>query len=284
MGSRKSISILASLLLSLPCLAQPNCGGYQRPPRTAPTQAIAAGFKTLAFDDEFNSRGTISPNNQGRYNWYTWNVYGPSKYLTPADYEVWNGCLTIFTDHTGSGADLQTVNSANGALVGQYGYFEARIYFSPNGGNPNGNAQSTDTSWPAFWADAIQSIPEISPFAELDFMEAVPNGTGGQTTGWNGVTLITTAHQWAFDGVWTDFYNQPNVTPVPAGFNYNAFHVYGALWTPTYVTWFIDNQPVMTQQTGPGTAFTAMSQDKVFLILGTGKNWPTTFDYVRVWE
>jgi hypothetical protein len=79
----KRILTLAVLLLALPCLAQPNCGGYQRPPRTAPAQAIAAGFRTLAFDDEFNN-GTISPNNQGNYNWYTWNVYGPAKYLPAA--------------------------------------------------------------------------------------------------------------------------------------------------------------------------------------------------------
>lgn len=245
---------------------------------TPPTQAAAAGFKTLVFDDEFNSPDTISPNNEGHYNWYTWNVYGTSKELSSANYEVSNGCLTIFTDLSGSGADLQTVNSGT-ATTGlfQFGYFEARLQFNPTGGEGGG-------SWPAFWSDALQSIPEISPFAELDFMEAVPNGKGGATTGWNGVTITTTAHQWTEGNGWNDTYNTNNITPMPASFNYDAFHIYGALWKPSSVTWYIDNQPVMTVATGPGTDLTAIAQDQIFLILGTGKNWPTTFDYVRVWH
>jgi beta-glucanase (GH16 family) len=254
------------------------CSGTQPAPTTAPTQAAAAGFNTLDFDDEFNSPDTISPNNEGHYNWYTWNVYGTSKELSSADYEVSNGCLTIFTDLTGSGADLQTVNSGT-ATTGlfQYGYFEARIQFNPIGSEGGG-------SWPAFWSDALQSIPEISPFAELDFMEAVPNGKGGATTGWNGVTIITTAHQWTKGNGWNDTYNTNNIPPMPASFNYDAFHIYGCLWSPSSVTWYIDNQPVMTVATGPGTDLTAFEQEQIFLILGTGKNWPTTFDYVRVWH
>ncbi|HUD56707.1 MAG TPA: hypothetical protein VMR02_15870 [Terracidiphilus sp.] len=44
------------------------CAGNQEAPTTAPAQASAAGFKTLVFDDEFNSTSTISPNNSGTYN------------------------------------------------------------------------------------------------------------------------------------------------------------------------------------------------------------------------
>jgi hypothetical protein len=40
----------------------------------------------------------------------------------------------------------------------------------------------------------------------------------------------------------------------------------------------------MTIATGPGTYFTALEEDQTFLILGTGENWPTTFDYVHVWQ
>ena len=274
----KSASAAVSIVPSAGTSQPLACSGTQPAPTTAPTQAAAAGFNTLVFDDEFNSPNTISPNNEGHYNWYTWNVYGTSKELSSADYEVSNGCLTIFTDLTGSGADLQTVNSGT-ATTGlfQYGYFEARIQFNPTGSEGGG-------SWPAFWSDALQSIPEISPFAELDFMEAVPNGKGGATTGSNGVTIITTAHQWTKGNGWNDTYNTNNIPPVPASFNYDAFHIYGCLWSPSSVTWYIDNQPVMTVAIGPGTELTAIEQDQLFLILGTGKNWPTTFDYVRVWH
>jgi beta-glucanase (GH16 family) len=78
---------------------------------------------------------------------------------------------------------------------------------------------------------------------------------------------------------------QPNDVPTLAeNFNYDAFHIYGCLWTTNSVTWYVDNQPVMTVATGPGTNFTALEQDHMFLVLWTGANWPVTYDYVHVWH
>jgi beta-glucanase (GH16 family) len=251
------------------------CSGTQSAPTTAPAQAAAAGFKTLAFDDEFNSTNTISPNNTGSYSWYTWNPYSTSAELPTSDLQVRDGCLTILSDLSGYSAGLMSIKSTTDtAGIFQHGYFEAKMQFYPAG--------SQGGAWPAFWSYALEAVQGKTPYAELDFLEAYPGGKGGATQGNNGVTLLTTVHQWASSSSSTQ---QPNDVPtLPANFDYNAFHIYGCLWTTNSVTWYIDNQPVMTVATGPGTKFTALEQDHMFLVLGTGKNWPATFDYVRVWR
>jgi beta-glucanase (GH16 family) len=251
------------------------CSGTQSAPTAAPAQAATAGFKKLSFDDEFNSTNTISPNNTGSYSWYTWNPYSTSAELPTSDLQVRDGCLTILSDLSGYSAGLMSIKSTTDtAGIFQHGYFEAKMQFYPAG--------SQGGAWPAFWSYALEAVQGKTPYAELDFLEAYPGGKGGATQGNNGVTLLTTVHQWASSSSSTQ---QPNDVPtLPANFDYNAFHIYGCLWTTNSVTWYIDNQPVMTVATGPGTKFTALEQDHMFLVLGTGKNWPATFDYVRVWR
>jgi beta-glucanase (GH16 family) len=252
----------------------PACSGSQAAPTAAPAQAAAAGFTNLVFDDEFNSSGTISPNDTGTYNWYTWNPFSAALQLPVSDTQVSNGCLTIQTDLSGYSAGLLTINSTNPAAgTFQHGYFEARMQFYPAG--------SQGGAWPAFWSYALEGIQGQPQFSELDFIEAYPGGAGGATYGNNGVTLLTTVHQWTG----SHSTQQANDVPtLPQGFNYDAFHIYGCLWSTNSVTWYIDNQPVMTVATGPGTSFTALEQDHVFLALGTGKNWPAIYDYVHVWH
>jgi hypothetical protein len=50
------------------------------------------------------------------------------------------------------------------------------------------------------------------------------------------------------------------------------------------VQWYFDNQLVTTVATGPGTPFTALEKNKMFLVLGTGTWWPIYVDYVHVWQ
>lgn len=252
----------------------PACSGTQPAPTSAPAQASSAGFTNLVFDDEFNSSSTISPNNSGTYNWYAWNPFSVSAELPLSDVQVNNGCLTILTDLSGYSAGLMSIDSTNPSSgVFQHGYFETRMQFYPAG--------SQGGAWPAFWSYALEGIQGQSPFGELDFIEAYPGGTGGATNGDNGVTLLTTVHQWT-NG--SSVQQANDVPSLPQNFNYDAFHIYGCLWTTNSITWYIDNQPVMTVATGPGTSFTAIEQDHMFLVLGTGTNWPATYDYVHVWH
>ena len=248
-----------------------DCAGPQSPPNAPPSQAANNGFNNLVFDDEFNSVSTIYPNPSGPYNWYVANFYSASASLPATGYQVNNGCLTILTDASGYSDGLATADPTYPTRVFQHGYFEASIRFNPKG--------SQGSAWPAFWSYAIEAVEgNASPYAELDFMEAYPQGTAG-------VTLLTTIHEWTKSNGSSSSVQQPNDVPtLPKGTDFSQFHTYGCLWTTNSITWYFDNQPVMTVATGPGTAFTAIEQDHMFLILGTGKNWPMTVDYVHVWQ
>jgi beta-glucanase (GH16 family) len=252
------------------------CSGTQIPPSMPPAQAAVAGFSKLVFDDEFNSTRTISPDNSGNYNWYTFNPFSSSFQLPLSALAFKNGCLTITNDLSGFSYGLGTIKSNNStAGTFQHGYFEARMQFNPSG--------SQGGSWPAFWSNAIEDLEGKNPYDELDFVEAYTGDLGLQ--GDSDVTLVTTLHQFAVENGGTVSVQQPNDIPVlPTGFNYSAFHIYGCLWSTNSVTWYIDNKPVMTVATGPGTSFDALEQDHLYLVLGTGANWPVAFDYVRVWH
>lgn len=248
--------------------------GYQDPPTTAPTQASTAGYSTLVFWDEFNSADTISPDGSGSYNWYTTNFYSSSATLPASGYKVSNGYLTILTDASGYSAGIATASPTTSSGVWQHGYFEARIRF-----NPAGNHGS---AWPAFWSYSIERVLGLVPigsyFGELDFMECYPTGSA--------CSYITTVHQWQRNdsGDTSVAQNPDNEPAVPAGTDFTQWHIYGCLWTPNQIQWYLDNKLVMTVATGPGTSFTALEQNHMFLVLGTGKNWPMDVDYVHVWQ
>jgi len=266
--AKTSVHLLFALGLML--FASANAVGQPVPP----AQARAAGLTDLVFDDEFTTTSTISPNGTGSYNWYATNFFSASATLPPSGYSVQDGYLTIKTDASGYGDGLATAAPGHTTQAWQHGYFEASIRF-----NPAGNEGS---SWPAFWSWSIEdatgqdeSNGTRGPYAELDFMEAYPVAP-------REVAVITTIHQW-FDSVSIDT-NSNNVPTIPKGTNFDQFHVYGCLWTPNQVVWYFDNKPVTTVQTGPGTPFTAIEQEHMFVILGTGKNWPINVDYVHVWQ
>lgn len=236
--------------------------------QTAPPQAQAAGYTHLAFDDEFNSPDTISPNGTGNYNWYATNIYG-SPSLPASGYSVQNGYLEINTDASGYSYGLATVSPQNTVQAWQHGYFEASILFC---------SYCTQTEgWPSFWSASIEratgEIPSSSPSGELDFFEYYVSG------GYR--AYLTTVHQ--ASGT-SKQQNPNNVAPVPNGTNYGNWHTYGCLWTPDEVRWYFDNNLVTTVKTGPNTPYTALEQEKMFLILGTGSKWPMYVDYVHVWQ
>jgi hypothetical protein len=193
--------------------------GYQNPPTTAPPQASTVGYSRLAFDDEFNSVATISPDGSGSYKWYTTNFFDPSAMLPTSGYKVNNGYLTILTDASGYSYGIATATPTQTSGVWQHGYFEARIRFNPTG--------YQGSAWPAFWSysleGALSSVPDGGYFSELDFMECYPWGSS--------CAYITTVHQWQH----TTFANTSlaqnlnNVPTVPAGTDFAQWHVYSCL-------------------------------------------------------
>jgi beta-glucanase (GH16 family) len=266
---------LAPAIETVPFVAAPppvvSCGGTEAAPTTPPAAATAAGFSKLVFDDEFNSPSTISPGATGGYNWYPTNWDGVA---TPASYySVSGGCLTINSDISGYSDALATTSSSETSQAWQHGYFEASIQYNPDGW--------ISGAWPAFWSYSIEQlegdVPSGTPFAELDFMECYPVAQN------RACTYITTIHQWT-GSTDTAQNSNNNVPTVPAGTDWTKFHTYAMSWTKDQVQWLFDGAVVTTVATGPGTPYTALENDFMTMILGTGKNWPMQVNWVHVWQ
>jgi hypothetical protein len=243
------------------------------PPSSSPPQAAAAGFNKLVFDDEFDS-DQVSPNGNGSYKWYRTNFFSSSATLTQYDYLVANGMLMLLSDESGYSEGLATADAANTSQVYQHGYFEARILMNPSGYITYG--------WPAFWSSSIEralgQVPVNGTFGELDFAECIPSGYL--------CTYNTTVHQWQKEssGDVSLAQNANSVPAIPSNTNLSDWHVYGCLWTPTQIQWYFDNTLVTTTPIGPGTPFTALAQDHMYVVLGTGQYWPMFVDYVHIWQ
>jgi len=264
------------------------------PGLTPPVAASSAGYATLAFDDEFSS-DTVSDSSTSR-NWYPYNPYG-GPILNAAQYGVSGGNLVISTDASGYSSGLTSISSlnptaisrpgsiaANGGngLLFQFGYFEARLKYD----NTLSPRTPTGHSWPAFWSNAIQGPQnQADNYAELDFMEAWPINDPPY------ILMSCTLHEWTRG--WTidhepsginDNVQTLNNIITPPDFVQDGFNTYGCLWTPTSVEWFINNQSVASVAIGAATPYPSAATNEVYLVLGTGQNWPVTFDYVRVWQ
>ena len=96
--------------------------------------------------------------------------------------------------------------STRSTFTQTYGYFEAGMKLPSGTGN-----------WPAFWLYAVNAN------TELDVMEE-QNGSN---------TITGTAHNNGAGGAATGVTNTiPNLTA--------GFHKFGVLWTPTTITWYVD--------------------------------------------
>jgi beta-glucanase (GH16 family) len=244
---------------------------------TPPAQAAAAGFTHLVFSDHFASISTISPDGNGNTNWYANSPNSPT--VPPSAYSVANGVLTLKSDTSGYGSDLATATAAHPAKAWQHGYFEASMQFDPSG------YQDAQGGWPAFWTWSMEAVLGTIPAAsnghspELDIMEAWPHQKDNPPG--TGVTIITTLHEWHGS---TNDGNSNNTPTLPAGTDLSKYHTYGVLWTTNKVVWYFDDKPVTTLVTGPGTLWPSLEQQHLYLILGTGHNWPVNFKFVNVWQ
>lgn len=256
-----------------------------------PAAAAKSGFKTLTFDDEFDSLKTIDVNATGKqgYNWYTDLPFHGGRTL-PSAYSILNGVLTVSS--TGWTANWALSSFSPGGNVGhsfQYGYFEARMRFDPALGPKS-------QGWPAFWSLSTSHTvtDDLTHWAELDFFEAYTGGHAPYTG-----AFVGTIHDWAKDST-LHYQNKNNWYPQPV-VDYSQWHTYGCLWQPGQVTWYFDGVPLITQKyfadrpPDPPTKSQVPVQNGVFhildsevggmtLILGSSPGWPMQVDYVRVWQ
>lgn len=185
------LTIISVALLSFPIYAQ-----------APPTQAAAAGFNSLVFDDEFTSNDvTASQTTKTGFKWYPFGVYAAATAneisvttstlyavngtliskapASPTAAQTAVGVLTL----TGDGLVSSVPYAPNVAGLGPYpalpgsfghGYFEARIQVNP--AITNGNS-----GWPSFWGYGTSWFANagtngkgpFSAVAEDDFLETI---------------------------------------------------------------------------------------------------------------
>lgn len=224
-----------AILLVLFCAL---CAGAQSPP----SQAIAAGYTNLAWNPTFSPANICTGNTSGC------DFYSPGAVGSGDQGVVTNptGYLNL-NWQSGQGGNYTVVSSisANKAYYKAftYGYIEISMAFDPDTGN-----------WPALW---LQGVPDVgsSPYTgpELDMLEWQSNTPS---------LYYGTIHSWA-GGTST----QQGITPTvsPTWSNYN---VYGVLWTPTTISWYLNNTLLGSESTTSAPYNTVFAgQIPLFLIM-----------------
>jgi hypothetical protein len=265
-----------------------------------PPQAVGAGYTTLAFDDEFTS-DSISYNGSysgsGTPKWYTCTAS-----TTTSQLYISNGVCNFLKPPLNNGANIQTDPNPYSSTAAQstpssikqgsgqgvnftYGYFEASMAFPASG--------ATDgIGWPTFFMTNTYvpgTAAVVFPHNEIDILEYQPVNGGGSTGPGN---ITSTVHQWLSSGAPGNGNTQ--ITK-PGGFNSANYNTYGCLWTPTTITFYLNNvasvmpngqNPVHLAGTFTGSIApfpSGVLGDNV--VLGTSSvGWPMTVDWVRIWQ
>ncbi len=221
------------------------------PQITPPTQA--AGY-SLAFSDDF-SNFSLSPNGTGSYTWYPgiWWETPP----VPFSANVYSSVLDLawVPGQTPSDTTISScAPSGTECHSFRYGYFEARMKWDVTAG-----------AWPAFWMIPTQGYSGAQETGELDIFEGQGDPDSAQT-------YFGTIHDWVTtNGKAMDVANNGghNYYTLP-GVDFSTWHTYGVLWVPGQVTWYLDDQPIITALTYP-----IFDQQNYFLMLASqeGVNW-----------
>jgi beta-glucanase (GH16 family) len=206
---------------------------------TAPTIASENGYSKVTFSDEFDS--SLDP----RKWWFRLWWQRPAEDADPARAFAANGVLHLqLKPVDGQWHDLNITSISPGLDAGRcfrYGYFEARIKL-PAGENV----------WPAFWLISVPHAEDSTqPAGEIDILE----GSSSHPS-----AILTTLHR-ASDRS-TDQYRH-NGVDLPTRVA-DDFHIYGALWLPDRVTWYVDGKEINSAPTYD------TSSQPMMLILGMG--------------
>ena len=284
-----------------------------------PAQAVTAGYTHPMMMEDFDSASAVSSATDNAIaSFYTNNMFYTTPVTSGSGYTIANSVLTLLQDKSGYGLALSSTaqsttpalstpsnrlsNTGHGICF-QYGYFEARIKFNPNG-FPGGTLGSGGIWFPAWWSTSWEGAQATAkfPYIEIDFMEAFPQaGNGGN------VAVGSTIHQWTSSS--NNFSNDQNGTntipagevstpdSLPVGLDLTNWNIYGCLWTPTTIKWYYNNYLMVTVPTTTTTnvslqpadtastkTYTSANTDHVWLCLGTSTGWPMLVDYVHVWQ
>ncbi len=209
-----------ALVTAIACLT---AGSTAQAQSVAATSAINASYK-LVFDDEFNGAAVDSTKWNVMANSWIGGGYGLDQF-TPSNATVADGALQLATTKGSPSGRPYSAAFISTRQSFQYGYFEERAMMPANGHG----------TWPAFWMNNNGNYPEI------DIFEWLGNNPGQQ---WS--TLHPSNDAALTNGVGLGIVaTGPDLS--------SAYHVYGMLWTPVSITWFIDG--VQTFQLTQGQIF-----------------------------
>jgi len=242
---------------------------------TPPPQA--AGY-ALAFSDDFVSLD-LSPNGAANHTWYdgVWSYHNPAPLanISTANSEL---SLVWKANQGPSDTSIETLAQGNpNYRAWRYGYFEARMKWDVVAG-----------AWPAFWLTPVETAlgqdfyNGVQEQGEFDIFE----GQGDEPH-----TFFGTIHDWV-NGKGTA--NANNFWELPSSVDFSQYHTYGMLWVPGKVTWYFDDQPLMSAPTPA-----VVDKQTYLMILGiqegaawqygnlsgvTASSMKMTVDWVHVWQ
>jgi hypothetical protein len=223
----------------------------------------AAGY-TLAWEDTFSALKLCSGTSSANCSWFNGTV--------GADYGTVTAPSGTYVNLNWEGSQVYPTTIATASPNGHYynawafGYFEVSMAFDPVPG-----------SWPALWMQPVQSIG-TKPFSggEIDLLEwqSSAKGQPGVATAVNG-----TIHVWR-NGVEIAGTGASAARQVPRGTNFANYNTYGLLWTPTAISWYLNNALMGTSSIEESPYKEAFGgQQKYFLILSqlAGCNWKPSY-------
>ena len=250
----------------------------QRPSPEKPVPPPQAQGYKLLFADEFDGFD-ISPNGRGVHAWYE-GVWFNRQHASRTNISAANSVLSLKWERGQPATDTSITTLSRDLrsyAAWRYGYFEARMRWDVVKG-----------AWPAFWLIPVQDATGHDFYngsresGEIDIFE----GQGDHPH-----TFYGTVHDWVN---LHDQASRNNAFALPGNLDFSQFHVYGLLWTPGQVTWYLDNQPLHSETTPA-----IFDRQDFFLVLGMqeGEDWSAgslsgetaasmtlTVDWVRVWQ
>lgn len=214
-----------------------------------PQPVLAAGYEKLVFAEDF-SKLDLSPDGGGGHRWFNALWYRPQ--ISAEHFVQEDGYVRFVTQVEPKSHVLMTSittmprRPGGTATLFQYGYFEARMRFTPGPYN-----------WPAFWLlapDLMRFDAKIGKgsWCEIDVFE-------GGLQGW----FQGTVHDWKdFKSTTNDNYRHR----LPLGTKFEDWHTYGALWTKSSISWFFDGKLLASTPTPE-----VCRQQQMYIIVGAQK-------------